>query len=93
MSSIELVPVSPPAEDETCLRTNRHWATTIKTIGLPFFKELCVSVPSLQEQRIADCLNTLDGLITAATQELKSIKTHKKGLMQQLFPSTEAIEA
>jgi type I restriction enzyme, R subunit len=28
--------------------------------------------------------------ITAATQELETPKTHKKGLMQQLFPSAEA---
>lgn len=68
--------------------------STIKTIGLPFFKALCVSVPSLPEQqRIADCLNSLDDLITAATQELETLKTHKKGLMQQLFPSVEAVEA
>ena len=68
--------------------------STIKTIGLPFFKALCVSVPSLPErQRIADCLTSLDTLITAATQELETLKTHKKGLMQQLFPSAEAVEA
>lgn len=68
--------------------------STIKTIGLPFFKELCVSVPALPEQqRIADCLNSLDDLITAQTQELEGLKTHKKGLMQQLFPSMEAVEA
>jgi len=68
--------------------------STIKTIGLPFFKELCVSVPSLPEQQcIADCLNSLDDLITATTQELEALKTHKNGLMQQLFPSAEAVEA
>ena len=62
--------------------------STIKTIGLPFFKELQIAVPTLSEQkRIADCLASLDTLITAATQELDNLKTHKKGLMQQLFPS------
>ena len=64
--------------------------STIKTIGLPFFKDLCVSVPSLPEQqRIADCLTSLDTLITTATQELETLKTHKKGLMQQLFPPVD----
>jgi len=64
--------------------------STIKTIGLPFFKELQIPVPSLPEQkRIADCLTYLDALITAATQELDTLKTHKKGLMQQLFPAVE----
>lgn len=68
--------------------------STIKTIGLPLFKELSIAVPSVSEQqRIADCLTSLDSLITAATQELETLKTHKKGLMQQLFPSAEALEA
>lgn len=67
--------------------------STIKTIGLPFFKELEIATPSLPEQkRIADCLASLDTLITAATQELNNLKAHKKGLMQKLFPSVEMIE-
>jgi type I restriction enzyme S subunit len=45
-----------------------------------------------EQQRIADCLTSLDDLITAQTQELETLKTHKKGLMQQLFPSAEAVE-
>jgi type I restriction enzyme S subunit len=40
-----------------------------------------------EQQRIADCLANLDDLIAAQTQKLEAIKTHKKGLMQQLFPS------
>lgn len=44
-------------------------------------------LPSLHEQqKIADCLSSLDDLITAETQKLDALKTHKKGLMQQLFP-------
>jgi type I restriction enzyme S subunit len=41
-----------------------------------------------EQQRIASCLRSLDALITAETQKLEALKTHKKGLMQQLFPST-----
>lgn len=37
-------------------------------------------------RRIADCLASLDDLINAQTQKLAVLKTHKKGLMQQLFP-------
>jgi len=59
-----------------------------------FKKELIVTIPSLTEQqRIAACLTSLDDLIAAQTQKLKTLKTHKKGLMQQLFPSPEAVEA
>lgn len=46
-----------------------------------------------EQQRIADCLSSLDALITAATQTLDTLKTHKQGLMQQLFPSPEATAA
>lgn len=39
-----------------------------------------------EQQKIADCLSSLNDLITAETQKLDALKTHKKGLMQQLFP-------
>ena len=51
-------------------------------------------LPSLPEQnRVASCLSSLDAQITAEAQKLEALKTHKKGLMQQLFPSPEAVEA
>ena len=47
-----------------------------------------VSFTSIDEQqKIADCLSSLDELITAQTQKIAMLKTHKKGLMQQLFPN------
>jgi len=62
-----------------------HGSLNIDTdnlLDMPFI------LPSLKEQqRIADCLNSLDELITAETQKLDTIKDHKKGLMQQLFPA------
>jgi type I restriction enzyme S subunit len=39
-----------------------------------------------EQQRIADCLSSLDTQITAEASELAALKTHKQGLMQQLFP-------
>ena len=43
--------------------------------------------PTIEEQqKIADCLSELDALIAAETEQLESLKDHKKGLMQQLFP-------
>ena len=44
-----------------------------------------------EQLRIATCLSSLDALVTAATQELEALKIHKKGLMQQLFPSAEDV--
>lgn len=40
-----------------------------------------------EQQQIADCLNSVDGLIAAETRKLEMLRVHKKGLMQQLFPS------
>ena len=62
-----------------------HFAAFLKfNIRFPWLRE---------QQRIADCLTTLDDLITAQTQKLDALKTHKKGLMQQLFPSAEGAAA
>jgi type I restriction enzyme, S subunit len=47
----------------------------------------------LEQQRIADCLTSLDDLIAAQSAKLEALKTHKDGLMQQLFPSAEEDEA
>ena len=67
---------------------------TIKHILASELKTLPVLVPDFAEQqRIALCLNSLDALITAETQMLEAFQTHKKGLMQQLFASTEEVEA
>jgi type I restriction enzyme S subunit len=45
-----------------------------------------------EQQKIAECLSSLDDLITAETQKLDTLKAHKKGLMQQLFPSVEEVK-
>lgn len=39
-----------------------------------------------EQQKIAECLSTLDELIEAESRKLDALKDHKKGLMQQLFP-------
>ncbi len=45
-----------------------------------------------EQQRIASCLTSIDNLIAAQSQKLEALKTHKKGLMQQLFPSPDEVE-
>lgn len=63
----------------------------VKKSDLVKVKLLLPALP--EQQRIASCLSSLDALATAATQELDTLRTHKKGLMQQLFPSAEALDA
>ncbi len=51
-----------------------------------------VAIPEEDEQqKIADCLASIDSLITAQTQKLDTLKTYKKGLMQQLFPVMDEV--
>jgi type I restriction enzyme S subunit len=58
------------------------------------FARIALRCPAPNEQqRIADCLSSLDETILAQTQKLAALKTHKQGLMQQLFPSPEGVEA
>lgn len=40
-----------------------------------------------EQQRIANSLSSVDDLISAETDKLDQLKAHKKGLMQQLFPT------
>ncbi|MCO5051524.1 MAG: restriction endonuclease subunit S [Verrucomicrobiae bacterium] len=50
-------------------------------------QRLALAFPSKQEQqKIAECLSTLDELIEAESRKLDALQSHKKGLMQQLFP-------
>jgi type I restriction enzyme S subunit len=44
-----------------------------------------------EQQRIAACLGSLDVRLAAEADKLAALKAHKKGLMQQLFPSPEGI--
>ncbi|WP_335928795.1 restriction endonuclease subunit S [Vibrio parahaemolyticus] len=42
-----------------------------------------------EQQKVADCLSSIDDLITTNIKKLESLKLHKKGLMQKLFPEEE----
>ncbi|MDX2247917.1 MAG: restriction endonuclease subunit S [Bacteroidia bacterium] len=56
-------------------------------------QKLKINTPKENEQqKIADCLTSLDDLIRAQSQKLETLKTHKKGLMQQLFPNPNETE-
>ncbi|AZC24243.1 restriction endonuclease subunit S [Pseudomonas sessilinigenes] len=72
-----------------------NWANHNEAGGIPSLsksniQKIKVAVPKPDEQqKIADCLTTIDELITAQTQRLDALETHKKGLMQQLFPTKD----
>jgi type I restriction enzyme S subunit len=65
----------------------------VPIINKSLFSSVLVGFTSPNEQqKIADCLSSIDDLITAQTQKIEALKAHKKGLMQQLFPSSEEAE-
>ena len=64
-----------------------------KTLGQKDFESLEVLIPErlTEQQKIADCLSSVDELIDAQMEKLDTLKDHKKGLMQQLFPGSEGV--
>lgn len=68
--------------------------STFQEITLGALREIPLPHPEpAEQQRIGSCLSGLDSHIALVTRELEALKTHKKGLMQQLFPSAEGLDA
>ena len=67
--------------------------STIPQINNKHINPYQILIPSKPEQqKIADCLSSVDELITAQSQKIEALKSHKKGLMQQLFPSMDEVD-
>ena len=57
------------------------------TLSYENLSEINIQLPKLTEQqKIADCLSSLDTVIDGHNKRLEMLREHKKGLMQQLFP-------
>lgn len=67
---------------------NSAVGTGVVGVSQNFFDRISIYCPnSLEQQKIADCLTSLDGRIEAQEEKIAALKEHKRGLMQQLFPS------
>jgi type I restriction enzyme S subunit len=56
-------------------------------------KEYPTLFPSpAEQQKIAECLSSVDAQMVAQARKVDALKTHKKGLMQQLFPREGEIQ-
>ena len=63
-----------------------------KEISASTLKTFLIPVPEYSEQqKIADCLSSVDDLIRARAVRIKGLKSYKRGLMQQLFPSIDGV--
>jgi len=62
--------------------------STVGTYTIQDAKKTRFACPPVEseQQKIADCLSSLDEVIALQAQKLEALKAHKKGLMQQLFP-------
>lgn len=64
-----------------------------KMVSYKQFSEILIPAPSLPEQqKIADCLSSLDDLIQAQEQKIELLEQHKKGLLQGLFPNLKQLD-
>ena len=51
------------------------------------FSRINIAIPSLYEQkRIASCITSIEDMIKKTNEQIILFETHKKGLLQQLFP-------
>ena len=71
-----LEPITQKGAKNTIQITNQAFLT--KGLYLPRYPA--------EQKKIAECLSSVDELIAAQTRKLDTLKTQKKGLMQQLFP-------
>ncbi|MGE4272952.1 MAG: restriction endonuclease subunit S [Desulfitobacterium sp.] len=62
-------------------------------LSVKVLEKLQVKIPSTttEQQQIADCLSSIDDLITEQAKKIEALRTHKKALMQGLFPSIEEV--
>ena len=75
----------------TAVRTGiKREAQGAKVYGISANRISAIAVPvpptEAEQQKIADCLGSLDDLIAAEGRKLEALRQHKQGLMQQLFP-------
>lgn len=58
-----------------------------KMISYQQFSEILIPYPPLAEQqRIANCLSSIDSYISSINKKIEQLKAHKKSLLQKLFP-------
>lgn len=64
----------------------------IKNLSLKTIKETIIYLPANieEQQKIATVLSSVDELIVAQREKIETLKEHKKGLMQGLFPKIES---
>jgi len=77
---------------------NINWLKLNEAGGVPSLSKVIINkievfIPEVNEQqKITDCVSSIDALITMQLQKIETLKSHKKGLMQQLFPAVDEVD-
>lgn len=68
--------------------------STVLSLRMPIIEKFTIPCPTSynEQQKIADCLGSLDDLIVAEGRKLTALRLHKQGLLQQLFPPLDGRE-
>jgi len=75
-----------PIIKEQCLRFSKGStflevsSTSVKNFKIPF-------TSNKEQEKVADCLGSMDDLISSVADKIETLKEYKKGLMLQLFPA------
>lgn len=71
---------------------NVNTSSGIPHISAQQIKDFSIMIPPVleEQQKIASVLSSVDELIVAQREKIASLKEHKKGLMQGLFPKIES---
>ena len=80
LNGVKRFKISKIAQGDTVVHL---YSSQLKQLNLFFPRN------SKEQQKIADCLSSVDELINAQSQKIDELKAHKKGLMQQLFPNMD----
>jgi type I restriction enzyme S subunit len=76
---------------------NINWLALNEAGGVPSLSKVIINkvevmIPDINEQQeIVDCIFSIDEIIELQNNKIEALKRHKKGLMQQLFLSTETL--
>lgn len=66
---------------------------SVDSVRRSMITEMQIELPSLEEQqKISDCLSSVDNWIEEQAKKIEQLKEHKRGLMQGLFPSLKEVE-
>lgn len=67
---------------------------SVDSVRMSMITDMPLQLPTLHEQqKIADCLSSIDALVAAQGSRIDALKVHKQGLMQQLFPVADQVQA